>query len=123
MTGGIRISLGQRKPSGSRAVAAGGGSGKKQDPILIRKSLIDFRTKIADRIQHENRSPFFPERFLIGIAIAIEKINSGSDFDPEITDRFSYENRIPIYRSDCGNLSRAVFLSRIDFEMKIGIRF
>ena len=52
------------------------------------KSFINFDPEIADRIQKKNRSPIFPERILIGIMIAIEKINSGSDFKMKIAIRF-----------------------------------
>jgi hypothetical protein len=47
-----------------------------------------FDRKIADRIQHENRSPIFPERFLIGIVIAITIRESLIDFKMKIGDRF-----------------------------------
>jgi hypothetical protein len=33
--------------------------------------VIDFDPEIADRFRNENRSAIFPERFLIGIVIAI----------------------------------------------------
>jgi len=54
----------------------------------LEKMRSDFDLKIADRFQNENRFPIFPEWFLIGITIAIEKINSGSDFKMKIADRF-----------------------------------
>jgi len=56
--------------------------------VGIGKMGSGFDLKIADRIQHENRSPIFPERFLIGIAIAITIRKSLTDFDLQIADRF-----------------------------------
>jgi hypothetical protein len=47
-----------------------------------------FDRKIADRFQHENRSPIFPEQFLIGIMIAITIWKSLIDFKIKIADRF-----------------------------------
>jgi hypothetical protein len=47
-----------------------------------------FDRKIADRFQHENRSPFFPEKFLIGILIAITIRKSLIDFKMKNADRF-----------------------------------
>jgi len=55
---------------------------------LLEKTGPDFDRKIADQIQHENRSPFFPEWFLIGIAIAISIRKSLIDFKMKIADRF-----------------------------------
>jgi hypothetical protein len=54
----------------------------------IGKTGSGFDRKIADRIQNENRSPIFPERFLIGITIAITIWKSLIDFEMKIGDRF-----------------------------------
>jgi hypothetical protein len=54
----------------------------------LEKPGSDFDPEIADRIQHENRSAIFPERFLIGIAIAITIRKSLIGFKMKIADRF-----------------------------------
>ena len=56
---------------------------------IIFQSLIDFKMKFADRFRNENRSPIFPERFLIGIMIAIHKWKSLIDLKTKIDSRFS----------------------------------
>jgi hypothetical protein len=41
----------------------------------------------ADRFPDQNRSPIFPERFLIAIMIAIAGSKSLTDFKMQIADR------------------------------------
>jgi hypothetical protein len=53
-----------------------------------KKTRSGFDPEIADRIQNENRSPFFPVRFLIGIMIAITIRKSLIDFKMKNADRF-----------------------------------
>jgi len=54
----------------------------------IGKTRSVFDPEIADRFLYENRSPFFPEKFLIGIAIAITIRKSLIDFKMKIAIRF-----------------------------------
>jgi hypothetical protein len=53
------------------SVRMGPGPVFNEDPICRGKTQIDFTGKIADRVYIGNRSLIFPERFLIGIVIAI----------------------------------------------------
>jgi hypothetical protein len=59
----------------------------------FKNSRSDFNLKIADRFHHENRSPIFPERFLIGITIAFSYV------------RVAGEMAFPRYRQNASSSS------------------
>jgi hypothetical protein len=66
----------------------GSGTWRGRAVVRLEKWGSDFDPRIADRFQHENRSPIFPEQFLIGIAIAITIWKSLIDFKMKIAIRF-----------------------------------
>jgi len=80
-----------------------------RDPVLIRKSLIEFTMKIDPRFFRKSFWSGSWSRLQSGNRWSFSKWKTLIDFDLKIADRFAYENRSPIYRSDCGNAMWTVF--------------